>query len=95
MLEPGRYQARTIGIDFSHLEDRMVAAFAIALRDGTVMIKQTFDIPRGSSKPYMHTIHGLYDMIDWTQLRPSRNKRNRHYKAKAQPNCGPRGDNPW
>jgi hypothetical protein len=24
-----------------------------------------------------------------------RYKRNRHYKAKAQPNCGPRGNNPW
>lgn len=36
------------------------------------------------------------DIIDHPYIYKSpRRKRSRHYKAKAQPNCGPRGNNPW
>jgi hypothetical protein len=75
-------------MDFSHLEDYMTTIYAVGLRDGTVMFQAPFHAGKGK-------IWGMYDMIDMRHFKQTRNKRNRHYKAKAQPNCGPRGNNPW
>lgn len=88
-MEPGHHKVRTIGIDYSALEDRMVAAFATMARDGTVVIEHIFEFPR---RP---RIMGMWDMYAWPTMPTPRNKRNRHHKAKAQPNRGPRGNNPW
>ena len=90
MLSPRMYPAIVTGIDFSHLEDYMTAIYAVGLREGTVMIQDCVHLPRGMGKSY-----GMVDMIDWTRVQQTRSKRNRHYKANAQPNCGPRGNNPW
>jgi hypothetical protein len=86
------YPAIVTGIDFSHLEDYMTAIYVVGLRDGTVMIKDILRIPKSAGKG---KIWGMRDMIDMRHFKQKRNKRNRHYKAKAQPNCGPRGNNPW
>jgi hypothetical protein len=86
MLSPMRYPIIVTGIDFSHLEDYMTAVYAVGVREGTVL----FEAARGMGKSY-----GMFDMIDWTRVKQTRSKRNRHHKAKAQPNCGPRGNNPW
>jgi hypothetical protein len=62
---------------------RMKLALANAIMMGTVM--------------YEIRLHD--DHIDTLHLpfiyKSPRSKRNRHYKAKAQPNHGPRGNNPW
>lgn len=97
MLTPGLYPASVISMDFSKLEDYTVATYAVVMRDGVVAIKDINRISRGTGKSYMrYTIHSLSDM--YAALKdpyPTRAGRNRHYKAKAQPNCGPRGNNPW
>lgn len=50
----------------------------------------------------MYEIHMHDDMMDtlvhgWPYKAPRvlRSLRVRHYKANPQPNCGPRGNNPW
>ena len=47
----------------------------------------------------MYEIRMHDDMLDWTThpwiYKTPRSMRSRHHKAKAQPNCGPRSNNPW
>lgn len=101
VLVPRPYQSSVIktaiAMDFAKGEDFMSAVLAKLSSDGTVMIEQIHHFARGMGKSYMRqTIHSLSDMYAaMKDPYPSRSGRNRHYKAKAQPNCGPRGNNPW
>jgi hypothetical protein len=85
-----RLLTATLALDFAKGEDYMSAVMAKITTMGTVMIEQRFVWPR-----YVPTVHGLYDMMQWPVIKPPKNRRSRHHKAKAQPNCGPRGNNPW
>lgn len=89
-MKSGYNPSRIFSFDYAAAEDHMAAVFAKLSSTGTVMIEQIHHFPRGMGKSY-----GLYDMIDWTRYKFPRSTRNRHHKAKAQPNCGPRGNNPW
>lgn len=90
MLTPGMYPSQIIGMDFSHLEDYTAGVLAKVAIDGTAVIQHTWIMGRGMGKSF-----GMHDMIDWTRYKPTRSTWNRHHKAKAQPNRGPRGNNPW
>ena len=90
-LPPGVYNAVIQGFEPSlrgapKANLRMKLALANAVLMGTVMYEMR-----------MHD-----DMIDmvtygWPYKAPPvrRSLRVRHYKAKPQPNCGPRSNNPW
>lgn len=65
---------------------RMRLALANAVLMGTVM----YEIRLHDDNLDMIT-HGW----PYKELHPSRNQLKRHHKAKPQPNCGPRGNNPW
>lgn len=91
------YQSRImdaiLAVDLAKDVDYTAGIMAKLARDGTVMIEHCFRLHRGSAKTF--TIHGMSDMYDWPAIKPARGKLKRHCKAKPQPNCGPRGNNPW
>lgn len=80
MLKPGLHTAVMVGLDFNKLEQHMIATYRVN------------NVP-ANGKVLM--IKGRYDFIDWHVVKPKRSERKRHKKAKPQPNCGPRGKNPW
>lgn len=90
-LPPGMYNATILGLGPSlrgspKLNLRMKLALANALLTGTIM----YEIRLHDDKVDMVT-HGW----PYREIRPSRNQLKRHHKAKPQPNCGPRSNNPW
>lgn len=89
-LPPGVYNAVIQGMTPTRgnakMGLRLKLALANAILTGTVM--------------YEISLHD--DMVDmcthgWPYKAPPvlRSLRIRHYKAKPQPNCGPRSNNPW
>lgn len=89
-LDPGLHQARIISMDFSKLEDYTVAVMAALSKTGTVMIENIIRVPFRKPK-----IHSFYDMIDMSRYEVPRYAHNRHHKAKAQPNRGPKPRCEW
>lgn len=86
MLPPGLYDTVINGFARSKTNLRMKLALANLRMMGTVM----YEIRLHDDNLDMIT-HGWPYKVP----RAKRSLRNRHYKAKAQPNCGPRGNNPW
>lgn len=89
-MKPSPFQTRMINaalsLDYAKGEDYTSAVLAKVMSTGVVMFEL---YPRGIGKSW-----GMYDMMHWPYT-PQRSSRNRHHKANAQPNCGPRGNNPW
>lgn len=93
-LAPGMYTARitkaALAIDPATGEDWLAMVFATLSKEGVVMIESITHLKR--QKPM---IRSLYDIVEWPVRKPPHSLRYRHYKAKPQPNCGPRSNNPW
>lgn len=87
-LSPGVYNATIQGFEPSlrgapKANLRMKLAFANLLMTGTLM----YEVRLHNDNLSMITHPWIY--------KSPRSKRSRHHKAKPQPNCGPRGNNPW
>lgn len=80
MLKPGLHTAMMVALDLSATEDRINAMFAVG--KSQIVIRNSM-------------VTGMYDFIDHTMYKSKRSARKRHKNAKPQPNCGPRGNNPW
>ena len=80
MLKPGLHTAVMVALDYSDRERRINATFSVG--KSRIVINNYLNI-------------GMYDFIDCVVNKHKRSIRNRHHKAKSQPNCGPRSNNPW
>lgn len=87
-MEPGLYKGKIT--DLTPLEDRIMAGL---LLDGTVMTKISFSAARQLGKSVQYMI--IDDFMRYVPNKGARSLRNRHHKAKPQPNHGPRKLNQW
>lgn len=85
-ISQSRFLKLALAMDFAKGEDYTAAWMTKLTSTGTVMLES---FPRGMGKSW-----SMHNIMHWPYT-PQRSSRKRHHKAKAQPNRGPRGNNPW